>query len=943
MWTKRDKRLESLFIGPSSSQMELSSYFHFHQPQNGQMLLSSTAASSPAPAPTILWKANSARRKRFEPFCSPATPHVPIRQRLSTAGQRGSSSADVCCDPLISGSNPYLYPRRRMSLLQTLRYQNRHLADSGVECHGEQSDRDSEIAVSHRLFTNGPSCSPPFTPVESKDAKRSSSIFKLKNKTFGLFKKRSFKKFHVGEDRIFENNSAKRNDSKVVEQPIYTSIDLSSKGGHHGKSPSTNDSGRGSQGRIGTDEHQQAPTEDRYNERHRETVAVIEQPFYYFTGSKAVGKSDEQNLTRSISCPQLGLNLRIYHEICQNKMSIKHDHLSKDEADSEDNSETDEIFMPINEESFVAEKDAEIGSMDEESTTKSLQSSSCEVECIIEKDEIKFAEKMHRNGGNFSEGQEDNHIMKVPARAISEQQGQENQMHHTHRMELSNGYLTRQVDSQQARSSVQKEKKDDEMEQNEEDIVKDIITEAAMLQSGLEKFALGSNPDLDSFNSVYSDADYADDDDSLSLLMLDHYLPLTNFPRDKKNGSQRSSSLSSLITQSNTEDASSIQQHRNGKVGIVTQTDLSLVHISDQLSAYLNGLSLANSSQDKSSIAPQGMNFLAKHFFEYQSFNNLPHVALQLHKLPPSEAGADQSACWVPKSMLKAGKNQAAPGARANRNNTDTKSGTHKYGRAGKHEFREWGEKHGELKNEKKAPHKDALTKFLSNEGNTGRNLFECEFEERLLQTEPETLTERLLQNDKTNNSIVKRSRTNANLSASWKCETEVLTILTYAPQVQFVTATVKKAKSLPYNNKPFARVMLFEKRRLLEQKQTTVTPTTVYNGCFTNYCSQQQSSTVNSASSSSTRSSAIMPTRQSTDVIFSESFLFRITPKMLDKCHIVIEMFDTDPANYNHIPIPVGHCVIGPMCPGTGCEHWLQMIRKTGLPVCMWHRLLRT
>lgn len=45
--------------------------------------------------------------------------------------------------------------------------------------------------------------------------------------------------------------------------------------------------------------------------------------------------------------------------------------------------------------------------------------------------------------------------------------------------------------------------------------------------------------------------------------------------------------------------------------------------------------------------------------------------------------------------MTKAGKKHAAPAARANRANSEQKLGTHRYGRAGKHEFREWGDKHG--------------------------------------------------------------------------------------------------------------------------------------------------------------------------------------------------------------------------------------------------------
>lgn len=45
--------------------------------------------------------------------------------------------------------------------------------------------------------------------------------------------------------------------------------------------------------------------------------------------------------------------------------------------------------------------------------------------------------------------------------------------------------------------------------------------------------------------------------------------------------------------------------------------------------------------------------------------------------------------------MIKAGKNQAAPAARANRANIELKLGAHRFGRAAKHEYREWGDKHG--------------------------------------------------------------------------------------------------------------------------------------------------------------------------------------------------------------------------------------------------------
>lgn len=54
-----------------------------------------------------------------------------------------------------------------------------------------------------------------------------------------------------------------------------------------------------------------------------------------------------------------------------------------------------------------------------------------------------------------------------------------------------------------------------------------------------------------------------------------------------------------------------------------------------------------------------------------------------------------------------------------------------------------------ELKGEKLIQHTDALTKFLSNEQNLPRNLFECEFEDQIFQTEPETLPEMLARSNK--------------------------------------------------------------------------------------------------------------------------------------------------------------------------------------------------
>ncbi|PAV89472.1 hypothetical protein WR25_03402 [Diploscapter pachys] len=315
------------------------------------------------------------------------------------------------------------------------------------------------------------------------------------------------------------------------------------------------------------------------------------------------------------------------------------------------------------------------------------------------------------------------------------------------------------------------------------------------------------------------------------------------------------------------------------------------------------------------------MNFIAKHFFEYQSFVNLPHKAVQLHKIPPCQAGTDPSVGWCPKNMHKAGKNQPAPAARANRIHRDPRpQGGTKHGRAGKHEHRDWGDRHNELREEKVAPHKDAWTKFLSNEDPGQRTVFECEFEDKVLATEEETLPERLSRASADNVDFTLAY--NANKSSS-DGDCELLTILTYAPSVQFITATVKKAKYLPYNNSPFARIMLFDERRLVEQKQTTVNPSVGYKSSLD---SKPSSSSVSSSLSSSSGGAS-----------FSESFLFHVAPNRLDKCHIVIEMFDHDDAG---IIQSVGHCIIGRLGDGTGHAHWLQMIKKHGLPVCMWHKI---
>ncbi|VDN81789.1 unnamed protein product [Brugia pahangi] len=468
------------------------------------------------------YHSQSPRRSLFEPFCLPVIQHVPIKQRLSSVG-RDSSNADICSDldpTLVASSNPYLYRRRRMSLLQTLRYQNRLLADSGVECHSQQSDRGSEAARGHRS-----SYSSPFPSLEAKDSRRSSSIIKLKNKTFAFFGKRSSKRSQTCDEQISSNGCTKYCQSNENDHPIYSSIDLSAKETRHGKSLSTNDSGHESQGRIVTDEESQDDrTGVRCSER-QETVAVIEQSSGIHSEAR-IGVGDQHkcpNLIRSSSCPQLGLHLLICHEICHRTASNRQEFVLVDDVDSEEDENSE---MPVFENSFLTDKNRSNENVTSSTPTKSLQSSSCEAtECIIEKDEFRYAMKLHRDCSLIENGEKNN---------ISEEnslsQQQERNLQFTKKLQhlrLSNGYVTEQFayvsprsgrNSPMFRISAEIKKQEDKKED------KRSLSTESFFQSETGKEILDCYPEFDSFPSFYSD-DEDDDDDNLSSLMLDHYLP----------------------------------------------------------------------------------------------------------------------------------------------------------------------------------------------------------------------------------------------------------------------------------------------------------------------------------------------------------------------------------------------------------------------------------
>ncbi|GMS86788.1 hypothetical protein PENTCL1PPCAC_8963 [Pristionchus entomophagus] len=814
----------------------------------------------------------------YEAFCSPIVPHVPIRQRLA---YRRCTSVDANEDMLHGSMSSFgAVPRRRkMSLLQSLRQQNKALADSGLDMARQRTDSESSPP------TRG---SPPLSP--SKGA-----LSSLKSKTKALFGGRKDSRPQLESRRTMHSMHATTPTTEFSQScdPIN---------GRSRKSPSTtNDSGRGSQGhldeRLQIDERGELLLESMRNGGHRIEHAIVhanpkrscvERNGYHHEHHH----HHHPQLIRTSSCPSL------YTPALPSPPSLA-------------------SYPPPPPALYYASGHRKSGG-----SCSSRSGNGCPLVVPESDDEIVFADR---------DGDVSDYEARLAALRLGANGGAH--MYGAHRLSNAVFETIRRV------SNVNEVDEDAVSNQSRVFIPSDSRPEPSDRASTAHSVR-HSRAELEcmSRGSMALTEDLADFDDSLSLMLLDHYLPLSRSSLSLQVASgcltSSTSSSSSLDLAATSESwptrtetcttTNSDAASASTTAASAAQTDLSLIQCPGSLAEYLQQLQLQHDQE--------GMNFIAKHFFEYQSFVNLPHKAVQLHKTPPSQAGADPSMGWAPKNMNKAGKNQPAPAARANRLHHDPRMHSTKHGRAGKHEHREWGERHGELKDEKVAPHKDAWTKFLSNEDPGTRTIFECDFEDRVLQTDAETLPERLIRKASPTDDLEFQMAYNANKddatllqSSSSSSDTELLMILTYAPLVQFVTATVKKARGLPFNNSPFARIMLFEGRRLLEQKQTTINP----SACRSNIEASPKPSTSSDSSSSSSGS----------DAAFSESFLFHVTPECLDKAHIVIEMFDHLPTGQT---ISTGHCVLGRLSPGTGHAHWLQMLRKPQLPVCMWHRVSR-
>uniref|UniRef100_A0A0K0EKM5 C2 domain-containing protein n=1 Tax=Strongyloides stercoralis TaxID=6248 RepID=A0A0K0EKM5_STRER len=215
------------------------------------------------------------------------------------------------------------------------------------------------------------------------------------------------------------------------------------------------------------------------------------------------------------------------------------------------------------------------------------------------------------------------------------------------------------------------------------------------------------------------------------------------------------------------------------------------------------------------------MNLLAKHFYDYQSFVNLPYKAVNLHKTGPNQAGCDPSASWGPKNIHVTGKNQPAPAARANRNSNEFNNSHPPHGKATKYRHKKWGNRHGDYLEEKIIPHKDSWMKFLP-----GDTEHDCSmaFIDPKINVKRNFAVERkkLLNNSKESISSIPEGCKKNPLSII-ECKeylpSEILTILTYAPQIQFITVSMSKIRAPKFYQEPYIRVTLYDGIKLMEEK----------------------------------------------------------------------------------------------------------------------------
>uniref|UniRef100_A0A0N5A829 PDZ domain-containing protein 2 n=1 Tax=Syphacia muris TaxID=451379 RepID=A0A0N5A829_9BILA len=511
-------------------------------------------------------------RLKSEPFCQPLAPHIPIRERLSSRA-RCSSVGGSNDQDLEFVSNLYSNGRRhrRMTLLQSLRYQNKQLADSGFELVAEEkSNKDAESITELPIKSNDDTLSS-LQAREAATKSNSLSINRIKAKAHAFFGKKNRKK----RQSVTSGEASSKECASDTEHARYTSIDYSSKESRQRKSPSTNDSGRGSQGRLGNDEEQLSDS----HEAHKvgKTIAVVENIETEKRSSFSFGTN---SILRSVSCPELEFRLPKCDSTLEERMLSAGSNKQLDsDSDEEFTSSSDNYQQnccnPCAQSPIQSEK-------------------SVEAVGIAEHSDVRFAKRMMRPAdipyGSCNSS-------KKNAVVYGNDQDTDNlgnEASSTWERCTMESFLSSLPPLPPPMPSLllplvnETNFPHKPLDHSEADDGTSIETSLLM-----EKMTLGGNEE--DFGSYRCDDD-TDNDANTSSIMLDQYLPcLSELLSSKK--CQTQSAASSHATSCS--DTDKLISESNEKVGGVAQTELSLVRISDQLNAYLNGLGLASAIEQK--------------------------------------------------------------------------------------------------------------------------------------------------------------------------------------------------------------------------------------------------------------------------------------------------------------------------------------------------------
>uniref|UniRef100_A0AC35TQ48 Ion_trans_2 domain-containing protein n=1 Tax=Rhabditophanes sp. KR3021 TaxID=114890 RepID=A0AC35TQ48_9BILA len=182
---------------------------------------------------------------------------------------------------------------------------------------------------------------------------------------------------------------------------------------------------------------------------------------------------------------------------------------------------------------------------------------------------------------------------------------------------------------------------------------------------------------------------------------------------------------------------------------------------------------------------------------------------------PRAQAGGDPSASFLPKSNHVTGRHRSSSSARTVRAARETANGKPPHGNDGRMKHREWGEKHFELKPEKIVPHKDSWMKFLPDDAEEDCTMV---FLESTHKKKLSCSTEVLRHSDNSSPESETRNPLRV-IECKEYLSSEILTILTYAPQIQFISLSLSKIRAIAFKKAPYIRVTLYDGSKKMEEK----------------------------------------------------------------------------------------------------------------------------